>query len=454
MSKGIPTTGEAIREAFRELEFSPSKGMGQNFLCSGEVVEGFVSAIDPRPGDHVVEVGPGLGAISAGLAASGAAVTLVERDGRLAGRLVRQFAACPEVTVVERDVLRVDSRDLPGRGRLKVVGNLPYPISTPLLRMWTHPSVPVRRLVFGLQEEVADRLAAEPDTREYGSLTVIVRRCWDVERLMAIPPEAYVPRPRVDSRLVVLTPKCPAEIAPVDAAKLEGLVRRGFAQRRKMLRKLLQIDRGEWEAIAGSLGFDAKTRAEDLAVSQWVALTNWLYPMPDKRVRTEGEMFDVVDAEDRVIGQRPRAEVHREGLRHRAVHILIVNSEGDLYLQKRAAWKDMNPSCWDSSAAGHVDAGETYEEAARRELHEELDVDLEPTYAGRLGSSPETGYEFLNIYTATYDGPFRPAPAEVEWAGFFPIDVVLRWMESEPEAFSPVFRLCRPIVEALRAREG
>jgi len=452
MSDVIPRTNEAIREAFRELEFAPSKGMGQNFLCSEEVVRGFVAAAAPEPGDHVVEVGPGLGAISAGLAESGVGLTLIERDSRLARRLGQSFADRPEVTVVEKDVLRIDPRDLLGRGRLKIVGNLPYSISTPLLQMLTHPSVPARRLVFGLQREVADRLAAPPDTRDYGSLTVIMQRCWNIERVLSIPPEAYVPRPRVDSTLVVLTPKRPEEIAPVDAKKLQSLVRRGFAQRRKMLRKMLQVDRGEWEAIAEEIGFDPQTRAEDLGVDQWVSLTNRLHPMPDKRVKTDNELFDIVDETDQVIGQRPRSEVHREGLRHRAVHILITNSKGELYLQRRVPWKDMNPSCWDSSAAGHVDAGETYEEAARRELDEELGLQLEPVEAGRLESSPETGHEFLKIYTAQSDGPFHPAPAEVEWAGFFPLDVVLRWLDTEPDAFSPVFRLCRPILERLALR--
>lgn len=451
MSEAIPRDAGAIRAVLKGMEFLPSKGLGQNFLAVPEVAKRFVEAVEPVERDHVVEVGPGLGAISEWLAASGASVTLIERDARLARRLSVHFSNAPRVMVVERDALRIDPRDLLGRGPLKIVGNLPYSISTPLLRMFTSPLVPARRLVFGLQEEVADRLAAAPGSKDYGSLTAIVQRGWRVEKLGSIPSDAYVPRPRVESALVRLLPRPASEILPVDAGEYEKLLRLGFSQRRKMLRNLLGVERDRWEALAEEIGFSPEARAEALGVTEWVALTNALRPLPDKRVRPGEELFDVVDAEDRVTGQLPRDEVHARDLRHRAVHILILNNAGELYLQKRVAWKDRNPSLWDSSAAGHVDAGERYEEAALRELEEELNLTADLSEVLRLRPSAETGFEFLKVYVARHSGRIRGAPAEVECGAFFEIRTILRWMESEPEAFTPVFRLCRPVLERLAA---
>jgi isopentenyl-diphosphate delta-isomerase type 1 len=123
----------------------------------------------------------------------------------------------------------------------------------------------------------------------------------------------------------------------------------------------------------------------------------------------EDELLNEVDENDAVIGPRTRGELHRLGLRHRAVHILVFNAQGDLFLQKRSANKDINPNLWDTSAAGHVDRGESYDEAARRELMEELGIDGTLTLRAifKLPSSPETGWEFIQVYTMTHDGPLQ-----------------------------------------------
>ena len=123
----------------------------------------------------------------------------------------------------------------------------------------------------------------------------------------------------------------------------------------------------------------------------------------------EHELLNEVDENDQVIGTRSRDELHRLGLRHRAVHILVFNARGDLFLQKRSASKDINPNLWDTSAAGHVDLGESYDEAARRELSEELGIDGTSTLRSifKLPSSRETGWEFIQVYTVVHDGPFQ-----------------------------------------------
>ena len=129
----------------------------------------------------------------------------------------------------------------------------------------------------------------------------------------------------------------------------------------------------------------------------------------------QDELLNEVDENDQVISTRSRDELHRLGLRHRAVHILVFNARGDLFLQKRSASKDINPNLWDTSAAGHVDLGESYDEAARRELSEELGIDGTATLRSifKLPSSPETGWEFIQVYVVTDDGPLRLNPDEI-----------------------------------------
>lgn len=153
------------------------------------------------------------------------------------------------------------------------------------------------------------------------------------------------------------------------------------------------------------------------------------------------EMFDVVDADDRVIGQAPRSEVHARGWLHRAVHILVFNSRGELLLQRRSAAKDQFPLCYTTSASGHVGAGETYEESAPRELEEELGLRAPLEFLAKFPASPDTAHEHSVVYrTVTDDAPVFD-PGEIESGGFYPLAEVLRWSETEPEAFTPPFRL-------------
>jgi isopentenyl-diphosphate Delta-isomerase len=154
------------------------------------------------------------------------------------------------------------------------------------------------------------------------------------------------------------------------------------------------------------------------------------------------EIFDVVNARDEVISQQPRSEVHRLGLRHRAVHVLVFNQRGQVFLQKRSLHKDTFPGAWDSSASGHLDAGEKYDEAARREVNEELGVNLiEPLQRlFKLEAGPETGHEFVWVYRAHHEGPFQLAPLEIESGAWFDPPQVTRWTEEKPEDFASAFR--------------
>ncbi len=155
------------------------------------------------------------------------------------------------------------------------------------------------------------------------------------------------------------------------------------------------------------------------------------------------EIFDVVDAHDVVIGRKPRAEVHRLGLRHRAAHVLVYNSRGEIFVQQRALTKDMSPGLWDTSAAGHLDAGEDYDTCAVRELGEELG--LVPTSAleklFKLDASPATGMEFCWVYRTTFEGPLAWQVSELRGGGWFSPDALEAWRQTRPQDFTEAFHL-------------
>jgi isopentenyl-diphosphate delta-isomerase type 1 len=150
------------------------------------------------------------------------------------------------------------------------------------------------------------------------------------------------------------------------------------------------------------------------------------------------EVFDVVNERDEVIGEAVRSEVHRQKLLHRAVHVLVTNGRGELFLQKRSMQKDCFPGTWDSSASGHLDRGETYDACAVRELKEELGlvVDAVPERLFKVDACPETGFEFVWVYALRHEGPFTLHPEEIESGGWFAPGEISRWMEERPGEFA------------------
>jgi isopentenyl-diphosphate delta-isomerase type 1 len=153
------------------------------------------------------------------------------------------------------------------------------------------------------------------------------------------------------------------------------------------------------------------------------------------------EIFDIVNDKDEVIGRMPRSQVHREGRKHRAVHVLVFNQRGDLFLQKRSMAKDNFPGVWDSSASGHVDSGEDYDHAAVREVWEEIGLTL-PAAPPRLffiEACPETGQEFVWVYRADSEGPFVLHPDEIDAGGWFSPEVVSAWLQRSEGDFAPGF---------------
>jgi len=155
------------------------------------------------------------------------------------------------------------------------------------------------------------------------------------------------------------------------------------------------------------------------------------------------EIFDVVNERDEVIDRQPRSEVHRLGLKHRAVHVLVFNARGETFLQKRSMTKDREPGKWDSSASGHVDSGEDYDACAVRELREEigLSVARAPERLFKITACPETDAEFVWVYRCRSEGPFQLHPDEIERGGWFSPKKITRWMMEKPEEFASAFRL-------------
>jgi isopentenyldiphosphate isomerase len=155
------------------------------------------------------------------------------------------------------------------------------------------------------------------------------------------------------------------------------------------------------------------------------------------------EIFDVVDERDSVIGQKPRSEVHRLGLLHRAIHVLVFNSRGEVFLQKRSTTKDREPGKWDSSSSGHVDSGEDYDDCAVRELHEEIGLIVQktPERLFKIEACRETDQEFVWVYRCAGEGPFQLHPDEIESGEWFVPEAVTRWLAEKPEEFASAFRL-------------
>ncbi len=429
-----------IRAALGELETRPRQSLGQNFLFDQNLARWIVEQLHGHHEGTILEIGPGLGALTEFLVPLASRLVLVEKDERMVTWLKQKFPL-PQVELFHTDALAFDLRTICGDGPVAIVGNLPYYVSTALISHYTNALSPASILVLTLQHEVAARLSATPGTSDYGAMSVCVQRRWQVRFLRKLPPSVFYPAPKVSSAVVSLTPRPPDQVLPLDDDAFEDLVRRGFSERRKQLKNLLPELRGSWQEITGALGISADARAESLTLTQWEKLTVLACPAAAQHGT---ELFDVVDDSDGVIGPQPRAFVHVNNLRHRAIHILLFNSGGELYLQKRSPWKDLNPALWDSSAAGHVDAGETYYQAAQRELQEELGVTAPLKKIGKLESSPATSWEFVEIFTGHHEGPFHLARMEVEAGAFFPIPKIEAWFARRPKDFTPLFRQIFP----------
>ena len=259
------------------MKHIPRKRFGQHFLVDGALIENIVSQIDPQPTDTMVEIGPGLGALTQPLLARLGQMTVVELDRDLAAH----WRSRQHVTVIESDVLKVDfagikyaqiaTENIAKSAKIRVVGNLPYNISTPIL----FHLLPFANLIidqhFMLQKEVIERMVAKPSTADYGRLSVMLQWRYAMQNFLHVPPEAFDPPPRVQSAVVRMIPReQPAALKP---ELLEELVKVAFSQRRKILRHTL----GRWLDEKGFGGnFDVQRRAEEVSVAEYVEIAQAL----------------------------------------------------------------------------------------------------------------------------------------------------------------------------------
>jgi len=250
----------------------PRKRFGQHFLRDEAVIDAIVRAIGPAPGHAMVEIGPGLGALTGPLAERLGRLCVIELDRDLAARL----RGNPQLTVIESDVLKVDFAPLAqalGAPKLRVVGNLPYNVSTPILFHLLGYADHVEDQHFMLQKEVVERMVAPCGGAAYGRLSVMLQWRYEMQDVLFVPPESFDPPPRVDSAVVRMQPI--PRPAPVDAALLSELVQAAFGQRRKLLRHPL----GPWLEAHGYRGdFDLQRRAQEVPVHEYVALAQALGP--------------------------------------------------------------------------------------------------------------------------------------------------------------------------------
>jgi len=256
----------------------PRKRFGQHFLRDAAVIQRIVAAIDPRPGQRLVEIGPGEGVLTGPVLARAGRLEVVELDRDLAADLTRRLGEPAGLVVHQADALRFDFSSLAAGERLRVIGNLPYNISTPLLFHLFSQAEVIEDMVFMLQKEVVDRLVAEPGSRQYGRLSVMARFYCSMDWLFDVGPEAFHPPPRVDSAIIRIRPRALDEADRALHPALDAVVRAAFNQKRKTIRNSLKgvVDSGQIEAT----GVDPGARPETLSLDAFLNLAKTLNPEP------------------------------------------------------------------------------------------------------------------------------------------------------------------------------
>ena len=257
------------------------RSLGQNFLIDPNAQRRIVDALDPSLDDEVMEIGPGQGALTRHLAERAGRLTLVELDDELARRLAEEFAGNERVRIIHRDVLQVPLEEVTADpARLKVIGNIPYNITTPILFGLLERRPRPREIVLMVQKEVADRILADPGNKTYGALAVGVRAVADAERVLNVGRKSFRPVPDVESTVIRVVPHDPPRVTEEDERSLRHLTRAAFGQRRKQFQRILRDAYGlsaqQVEALGGELGMDLQARPESFPPERFLALARAL----------------------------------------------------------------------------------------------------------------------------------------------------------------------------------
>ena len=268
---------EVTQHILKVFHLRASKKLGQNFLIDAAVVRGIVEAAELQEGERVLEIGPGIGTLTQGLAESGAQVTAVELDKKLPAVLAETLKGYENVRIVQGDILKTDIRELMGDAPFKVAANLPYYITTPILMALLEQRLPIRKIVTMVQKEVAERMIAPPGSKTYGALSVAVQYYTAPEIVLDVPPKSFIPAPEVDSVVIACKVRDEPPVTVRDEKLFFRVVKAAFGQRRKTLSNALKgagFLKDEVQEALEKAGIEAARRGETLSLEEFAQLAD------------------------------------------------------------------------------------------------------------------------------------------------------------------------------------
>ena len=277
MLESVIASPEVVHYICKRFDIKMSKKLGQNFLIKRGIVDEIVHAAELTPGEPVLEVGPGIGTLTQGLAQSGADVTAIELDRRLLEVLDTTLASYDNVRIVHGDVLKLDVPTIMNHKPFKVVANLPYYITTPIIMSLLESKLPIERLVVMVQKEVALRMVAQPGTKDYGALSVAVQYYTEPDIVLDVPPKSFLPAPAVTSSVIrcVLRDKPPVDV--IDEKLFFRVVKAGFAQRRKTFANTMKttgLSKDRIEELLEKANIDGQRRGETFTLQEFADVAN------------------------------------------------------------------------------------------------------------------------------------------------------------------------------------
>ncbi len=277
MLESVIASPEVVHYICKRFDIKMSKKLGQNFLIKRGIVDEIVYAAELMPGEPVLEVGPGIGTLTQGLAQSGADVTAIELDRRLLDVLDTTLASYDNVRIVHGDVLKLDVPTIMNHKPFKVVANLPYYITTPIIMSLLESKLPIERLVVMVQKEVALRMVAKPGTKDYGALSVAVQYYTEPDIVLDVPPNSFLPAPAVTSSVIrcVLRDKPPVDV--IDEKLFFRVVKAGFAQRRKTFSNTMKttgLSKDRIEELLAKANIDGQRRGETFTLQEFADVAN------------------------------------------------------------------------------------------------------------------------------------------------------------------------------------
>ena len=277
MLESVIASPEVVHYICKRFDIKMSKKLGQNFLIKRGIVDEIVHAAELTPGEPVLEVGPGIGTLTQGLAQSGADVTAIELDRRLLEVLDTTLASYDNVRIIHGDVLKLDVPSIMNHKPFKVVANLPYYITTPIIMSLLESKLPIERLVVMVQKEVALRMVAKPGTKDYGALSVAVQYYTEPDIVLDVPPKSFLPAPEVTSSVIrcVLRDKPPVDV--IDEKLFFRVVKAGFAQRRKTFANTMKttgLSKDRIEELLVKANIDGQRRGETFTLQEFADVAN------------------------------------------------------------------------------------------------------------------------------------------------------------------------------------